>query len=249
MTASVDNGFAHVLFKPDAEQVHVRAVRLPSGVQHRQPAGQHVVGAHLQRRRSPTRSATSSTARARRELQLRIGGFRRHDTRTTTTSSASRDRTRCSSRSTAASPATTTSTGRRTKRLAGHESGREDRPAAAPRAGDLHQPDTNGGHPYPTIAFEADLPAIESTCDRRRRRLRQPAAGREVLPVLLHRKSRASCAWQEGGQFIPDTINTFGGTAEFGTLLAQVFPVPGFTTATAFENFNSGDLANPCMGK
>ncbi len=108
-------------------------------------------------------------------------------------------------------------------------------------------PTTNGGHPYPTIAFEADLPAIESGCDTSTGAgCVNPPPGAKFYPSFSTRKSLGACAWQEGGLFIPDTTNTFGGTAEFGSLLPQVFPIPGFTTVTAFENFNSGDLANPC---
>jgi len=41
------------------------------------------------------------------------------------------------------------------------------------------------------------------------------------------------CTWQEGGKFIPGTVNDVGGssTAEFGHLLATLYPEPGFTTA------------------
>ncbi len=54
--------------------------------------------------------------------------------------------------------------------------------------------------------------------------------------------------WQEGGDFIPGTINDFGGssTAEYGPLLQTVYPAPGFTTVKFFNNFNSGDMKNPC---
>ena len=56
------------------------------------------------------------------------------------------------------------------------------------------------------------------------------------------------CTWQEGGRFIPGTVNNFGGssTAEFGHLLASIFPEKGFTTAKLIRNFNSGDMRNPC---
>ena len=59
---------------------------------------------------------------------------------------------------------------------------------------------------------------------------------------------RGTCTWQEGGRFIPGTRNSFGGTstAEYGPLLKTVYPTTGFTTVTRFNNFNSGDLRNPC---
>ena len=54
--------------------------------------------------------------------------------------------------------------------------------------------------------------------------------------------------WQEGGRFIPGTTRTFGGTStsEYGPLLKTVYPTVGFTTTTRINNFNSGDLRNPC---
>ncbi len=54
--------------------------------------------------------------------------------------------------------------------------------------------------------------------------------------------------WQEGGPFLPGTVNNFGGssTAEFGPLLTNLYPEPGFTTAMLKRDFNSGDIPNPC---
>ena len=56
------------------------------------------------------------------------------------------------------------------------------------------------------------------------------------------------CEWQLGGPFIPGTRNDFGGssTTEFGPLLVTVYPTTGFTTVSRYNNFNSGDIANPC---
>ena len=119
-------------------------------------------------------------------------------------------------------------------------------------------PLANGRTNYSTIAFETDLPAHRGR--RRagqpavlrpddRRELRQPAQRRAVLPVLHHRGPRTgTCTWQQGGKFIPGTINHFGGssTTEFGPLLQTVYPAAGFTTVRCFNNFNSGDRRNPC---
>ena len=54
--------------------------------------------------------------------------------------------------------------------------------------------------------------------------------------------------WQQGGRFIPGTVNKFGGnsTAEFGPLLRTLYPEAGFTTAVLINNFNSGNMRNPC---
>jgi len=110
-------------------------------------------------------------------------------------------------------------------------------------------PTTNGGHAYPTIAFEADLPAIESSCNSETGAgCFNPPPGSKFYPFFSNRLSEGSCVWQEGGNFIPGTIRNFGGSAatEYGSLIKTTFPVAGFTTVEAFENFNSGDLANPC---
>jgi hypothetical protein len=46
-------------------------------------------------------------------------------------------------------------------------------------------------------------------------------------------------------------INHFGGssTTEFGPLLNTPYPEPGFTIKRFFNNFNSGDLRNPCPSR
>ncbi len=55
-----------------------------------------------------------------------------------------------------------------------------------------------------------------------------------------------TCTWQEGGNFVPGTIDHFVGSAnvEYGRLLRVAFPEAGFTTSDQFEDFNSGDLRN-----
>jgi hypothetical protein len=128
-------------------------------------------------------------------------------------------------------------------------------------------PITGGGHDYPTIAFEADLPAIEPTCDTTTGAgCVNPPPGSQFYPFFSNRRvhgsrgapvdvfstdQRGSCVWQEGGDFIPGTVRDFGGSAaaEYGTLLATTFPAAGFTTVQQFLNFNSGDIANPCTSK
>jgi hypothetical protein len=128
-------------------------------------------------------------------------------------------------------------------------------------------PITGGGHDYPTVAFEADLPIIEGTCDTSTGAgCVNPPAGSQFYPFFSNRRvhgsrdgsvdfssndDHGSCVWQEGGDFIPGTVRDFGGSAaaEYGTLLSTTFPVAGFTTVQEFDNFNSGDLANPCTSQ
>jgi hypothetical protein len=112
-------------------------------------------------------------------------------------------------------------------------------------------PTTVGGSDYSTIAFEADLPRIEdavSPCRRTGVGCTNPPAGAEFYPFYSTRSVQGACAWQEGGDFIPGTTNDFGGSSatEFGTVpLATVYPGPT-GPFTRWNNFNSGDMANPC---
>ena len=120
----------------------------------------------------------------------------------------------------------------------------------------------HGTKNYSTIAFEADLPAIESAqdnpplCDRSTgANCVNPPAGAAFYPIYSTTNANGTCQWQEGGPFIPGTINDFGGTStkEYGPLLQTVFPTVDAngnpTTITRYENFNSGDMANPCPVK
>ena len=117
-------------------------------------------------------------------------------------------------------------------------------------------PTTNGKN-YSTMAFETDLPGIEVQgaqanppfCDPDTgANCVNPPNGAQFYPIFSTTFRHGSCTWQEGGRFLPGTINNFGGTstAEFGPLLKVLFPEAGFTTANAFVDFNSGDRANPC---
>jgi hypothetical protein len=110
-------------------------------------------------------------------------------------------------------------------------------------------PTTNGGHNYPTIAFETDLPRIESTCDNTTGAgCVNPPPGAAFYPFYSTTVANGTCTWQEGGPYLPNTVDDYGGSAaaEFGPLLATVYPVAGFTTVTLLNNFNSGDLSNGC---
>jgi hypothetical protein len=77
-----------------------------------------------------------------------------------------------------------------------------------------------------------------------------PPAGAACYPFLRARNANGTCTWQKGGPFIPGTTNSFGGSAhaEFGPLLATVYPAAGPSTVTLFNNINSGDQANPLPG-
>jgi hypothetical protein len=116
------------------------------------------------------------------------------------------------------------------------------------------------GRNYSTVAFETDLPGIESSsaqanppfCDRfTGTNCVDPPNGAAFYPFFSTTFRHGGCSWQEGGKFIPGTVNDFGGssTAEFGPLLQVTFPVAGFTTVNEFVDFNSGNLRNPCRAE
>jgi hypothetical protein len=118
----------------------------------------------------------------------------------------------------------------------------------------------HGTKNYSTVAFETDLPAIEIKgaqdnppfCDRTTgANCVNPPNGAAFYPIYSTTKANGTCQWQEGGPFIPGTINDFGGTStsEYGSLLQTVYPVAGRTTLLRYNNFNSGDMANPCPVK
>jgi hypothetical protein len=114
------------------------------------------------------------------------------------------------------------------------------------------------GRNYSTIQFETDLPRIEAAdsqdnspfCDRNTgANCVNPPPGAQFYPFYSTTIRDGICNWQEGGKFLPGTIKNFGGSSatEFGPLLSAIYPGPGFTPIHRFNNFNSGDLPNPCM--
>ena len=119
---------------------------------------------------------------------------------------------------------------------------------------------TTHGRNFSTVAFETDLPRIEASdsqanppfCNRTTgANCVNPPAGAQFYPFYSTTVRYGSCTWQEGGNFIPHTTNNFGGssTTEYGSLLKTVYPVPGFKTRSLINNFNSGDMANPCPAR
>ena len=112
---------------------------------------------------------------------------------------------------------------------------------------------TTVGIDYSTIAFETDLPRIEDAvgpqpparpCRFTGVGCSNPPNGAQFYPFYSTRSDQGACAWQEGGDFIPGTTNDFGGSSatEYGTVpLATIYPGPGNTPFTRWNNFNSGD--------
>jgi hypothetical protein len=111
------------------------------------------------------------------------------------------------------------------------------------------------------VAFETDLPRIESaTTPPCQRHLSNPAdkhpgqgcvnppKGAAFYPFFSTRLDHAGCRWQEGGPFIPGTLDDFGGSsaAEFGAIRASFYPAPDGKPQYIFENFHRTLPFNPC---
>ena len=114
----------------------------------------------------------------------------------------------------------------------------------------------SAGQNYGHIAFEADLPRIEAVdlggpgpfCDRTTgAHCVNPPPGAQFYPFFSTRMEGNTCTWQEGGAYIPGTVRSFGGNSHsaFGSLLGVVYPEAGFTTATLINDFQRV-LDNPC---
>jgi hypothetical protein len=108
---------------------------------------------------------------------------------------------------------------------------------------------------YSRVAFEADFPAIESTCNvLTGAGCTNPPQGANFYPIYTTRRGRDHdedsddiCTWQFGGRHIPGTTNDFGGSpaTEYGGLLQLAFPVPG-GTVSVFEDNRRVLRHNPC---
>ena len=115
---------------------------------------------------------------------------------------------------------------------------------------------------YSQVAFETDLPRIESAtsppCQRHVYNPMDPSpgsgcvdppVGASFYPIFTTTTaSGGSCIWQEGGGSIPGTTNNFGGTSstEYGGLLLSNYPVAGPSVSGRYNNFNNTLSNNPC---
>jgi hypothetical protein len=119
----------------------------------------------------------------------------------------------------------------------------------------------NGTKNYDRVAFETNLPRIESAttpaCQRHVSNPSDPspgsgcvnpAPGTTFYPFFTTGTSGGQCIWQEGGNFIPGTTNSFGGTsaAEYGNLQDQLYPRTGPGVQGIFETFHNTLSSNPC---
>ena len=72
--------------------------------------------------------------------------------------------------------------------------------------------------------------------------------GAAFYPFYSTRMANGTCTWQEGGRFIPGTINDFGGssTSEYGPLLLTPYPTTGKQVVYRYNNFQNDLHVNPC---
>jgi hypothetical protein len=122
---------------------------------------------------------------------------------------------------------------------------------------------------FSRVAFETDMPRIEfATNPPCQRHLSNPSdpnpgagcvnppVGADFYPIFSTRHEHAkgdhgdhgTCLWQEGGPFIPGTVNDFGGNSktEFGPILALFYPAANFQPQYIYEDFHRTLNFNPC---
>ena len=110
----------------------------------------------------------------------------------------------------------------------------------------------NFDQPYERAAFEADLPAIEPTCNR------TTGAGCTLIPLtdngeparfypfFTNADVRGTCTWQFGND-IPGNTRNFGRNAQYGSLLPLTYLRfgGGGSTNVRFNDFRNV-ISNPC---
>ncbi len=116
---------------------------------------------------------------------------------------------------------------------------------------------------YSRVAFEADLPRVESNTNPPCQRMAanpsdpnpgqgcvNPPKGADFYPIYTTTRAHESgrCVWQLGGADIPGTLESFGGTsaAEYGALLALAYPAKGGVPTVRLNDFRRVLELNPC---
>ena len=115
---------------------------------------------------------------------------------------------------------------------------------------------------YDRVAFEADLPRIETNtnpiCQRHLSNPADPSpgsgcvnppVGADFYPIFTTTKTHGGCRWQLGGAYLPGTRQEFGGNsqAEYGPLVALTYPGgPGGLPTVRYNDFRRVLSENPC---
>jgi hypothetical protein len=135
----------------------------------------------------------------------------------------------------------------------------------------LFRDDEGEARNYSRVAFEADLPRIESNTNPIcQRHLSNPAdpnpgqgcvnppKGADFYPFFTTARSQAGggeddgqCVWHLGGPYLPGTTNTFGGSsaAEYGPLLQLAYPATGGQVTVRLNDFRRILPNNPCTSR
>ena len=112
---------------------------------------------------------------------------------------------------------------------------------------------TTGGTPYDRVAFEADLPAVETnTCNRNTGvgctliPTTDSGTPAQFYPFFTTTNVDGTCNWQFGNN-TPGQTSNFGENAQYGALLPLTYLRfgGGGTTLVRFNNFRN-IIANPC---
>jgi hypothetical protein len=75
-----------------------------------------------------------------------------------------------------------------------------------------------------------------------------PPVGAAFYPIFSTRLDEKGCRWQEGGRFLPKTVDDFGGTskAEYGPILALSYARANGQPGFILEDFHRTLEFNPC---
>lgn len=127
-------------------------------------------------------------------------------------------------------------------------------------------PTTNGRN-FANMAFESNISRSESDdtafrvgtfCQRHITNPADPNPGTGCVnppphsnfyPFYTTTRLAGTCWWQQGGPYIPNTTNKFGGSAhaEYGPLRVISYPTAPFgTVTTRYNDFRSDHMKNPC---
>jgi hypothetical protein len=118
---------------------------------------------------------------------------------------------------------------------------------------------TSGGKALEKVAFETDLARIERgqpgnpdpQCDGPAgANCVNPPTGAQFYPIYTLGRSHGQCVFQQGGSHLPGTTNTFGGSSatEYGQkVLFVTYPDVGFKPKTLAQDFRRDLGGNPCL--
>ena len=112
----------------------------------------------------------------------------------------------------------------------------------------LFNPTAAGGlSNYDIQAFENDMPAFEPACNTTSGTgCTNPPPGAAFYPFFsIGNEKSGACTWRFGGADVTGSTNDFGGPAQWGDLLALVYPDKS-GPVTAFEDYQSTPGSNPC---